>query len=111
MAIARNGKHTGRLASTTVEAISALDAMWQQVDTIRTRLRGELLTERPPNSFTQREYCQQFKVAHSTATGQLEAMLRQGVLQRHRVLIPDSAGRVAAQNVYVLTTQSAVAGA
>lgn len=85
-------------------AISNLESMWSQVDTIRTKLNGECLHVRPENSFTLGEYCQRFGVAPATAKGQLASMVRHKMASLVKVMLPNKAGSIVVHNVYIPLT-------
>lgn len=74
--------------------------MWNKVESIRGRIRGECLTERPAGSFTITEYCARYRVSINTGTHQLDRLRRANLVRKSRVLLPDALGRMVMQNVY-----------
>lgn len=90
----------------TVTALDACDAMWAAVEQARVeRLALPVSVGKPEGSFTIAEYTKKFGISRTTAKGQLDSLVRCGALRRHRAMLPDEAGRIVSQVVYIVVTQ------
>lgn len=85
----------------TVKAIASLEDMWSAVDAAKARNRGAVLTERPVNCFTSREYRIKYRVGRKTADEQLERMLQLNQVSKALVWLPNSVGAVVVTRVFI----------
>ncbi len=90
------------VSQSTIIAVSALDSMWARVDAVRDSLREDYVAERPPDSFTAKEYCLRFDIPPATGQHQIESLVRRGLVKRYRTILPDRMSRNVIQNIYVL---------
>lgn len=87
------------LSRGTVDAISALESMWDAVNDARAKLGAPIA--RPSDCFTVTEYQERFGCSNSSALRQLNKMVVNGELEEvGRVLVPNKGGAVAPQRAF-----------
>ena len=101
MAQSGNGKHSGRLAASTVDAISALDSLWAQIDAARARTERASGT-RPPGSVNVTEFAKRYQMTWQAASYKLMAMVKAGEMDVQMCYGPSDNGRIVAQRYFTL---------
>lgn len=101
MAQSRNGKHSGRLAASTVAACSELDRLWAQVDEIRSKT-DKAAKVRPPGSFSTSEFAARYGMTHGQAAKRIGKMLESGALNEQVCYGPAKGGRITPQKYFTI---------